>query len=171
MERVELQNGKDQSEGSSAKTRKERLKITPRVLILAGLLLVLVVIFLRLTNITLVPAPDISIVELEEFEAQFSSTSNSVVVDIRDYSLYKQSRLPGAIWGGNDPCHLFRGLACEEKDCSERQTYFYYSGHGEDYQEVRKAIERTKGRGCWEEVYLLDGGFDAWVDAELEVEL
>lgn len=153
------------------KKRSHWRRRSPRVKFLLPILIILLVIlFIQFLQIN--PwrqTPPMYVVELTEFKLALDQAIDPVIVDIRPESEYTQSHLPGAIWGAKDACTEYGVALCEKKKCKISQPYFFYSDHGEDYHEVRRAIDRTGDRQCWSEVYMLDGGFDAWVEAGYEV--
>lgn len=112
---------------------------------------------------------EISVVNLDEFKTHLEDSDNSVVVDIRQKYQYEASHLPQAVWGEKSRCLEYGVETCSHKACTQKQEYFFYSDHGEEYNEVQNAIKETKARGCWTAVWLLDGGFQDWQKAGYDI--
>jgi len=112
---------------------------------------------------------EINVVDLNEFKAHLDISSDPVVVDIRQKYEFEASHLPQAVWGEKNRCLEYGVETCSHKACTEKQEYFFYSDHGEEYNEVQNAIKETRSRGCWTAVWLLDGGFKDWQKAGYDV--
>lgn len=110
------------------------------------------------------------IVELREFKQAFDSTPQKSIFDMRAKTLFSEGHLPGAQQVNRDHCMVYGINTCSLKStCDQAETAFFYSIKGEEYHEVRRALNEDFS-GCWKDVYLLDGGFRAWENAEYDIE-
>ncbi|MFH1712015.1 MAG: rhodanese-like domain-containing protein [Patescibacteria group bacterium] len=163
-----------ESEGEQQLGPRKQSLITRTAKFLISIFILLVIIFLimiiRISPVGNNPPP-VYTVEIEEFAAALESASVPVINDIRGEHLFNESHIPHAIWNGvRDDCTMYGVPLCQKPKCEFSQQFFFYSDHGEEYNEIRKAVEREINDTCWSEVYLLDGGFEAWQEAGLDIE-
>lgn len=102
-------------------------------------------------------------VDSETFANVMQKDVAGKVVDIRHPSIYAESHIPGAVHGALDDCTEFGVDVCSHSYCEGKTSYYFYSTKGEDYHEVRYALRRTSWRGCYGDVYFLEGGFTDWM--------
>ncbi|MCP5357335.1 MAG: thiosulfate sulfurtransferase GlpE [Pseudomonadales bacterium] len=88
-------------------------------------------------------------------KAQELIARNALVVDIRDAESYAQGSIPGAIHLPGDMVGEF----LEEADCTRPLIVCCYHGHA---SQGAAAYFAHKG---FEEIYSLDGGYEAWADS------
>lgn len=137
---------------------------TTSVIVFIILVIILALIIIRIRP-TIITNPDINIVELDEFEAAFEGAVQKEIFDMRAQDLYIESHLPGAKSVVNERCNVYGVVTCGVGMCESPGVKFFYSDHGEDYHEVRTAIEKSPHINCWGKIYLLDGGFKDWAAA------
>ena len=110
------------------------------------------------------------IVELEEFKMVFDQIDSPEVYDMRTSEAYSEGHLPNAQKVVIDDCHEYGIDVCERRRlCDVPGIAFFYSRKGEEYHEIRNALNLNR-TSCWTDVYMLDGGFNAWRDAGFEIE-
>jgi len=148
--------------------RSSHVRILLSVLLIASIILIILLIRnLKPWN----EPPPFYIVEWNEFHVALESAEHPVIIDIRGVKDYSNGHIPNAQVGESSTCLEFGVPLCTIEKCDHPRTYFFYSHKGEDYHEVRNAIIKTSDRGCWDEVYMLEGGFNDWRDAGLDIEI
>lgn len=139
------------------------------VVIFLILVLILAIILLRFKPIV-IHKPTIHIVELPEFTEALEASTNYEIFDMRGEQAYVGGHIPGAQFTVSDTCHVYSVTVCNVGACDFSKDYFFYSNKGEEYHEVTRAVEQSAFLGCWGEVWMLDGGFEAWKKAGQEIE-
>lgn len=109
-------------------------------------------------------------VDSQTFSAMMQKDVHGVIVDIRHPSMHAEAHIPAAVHGAWNDCTEFGVDICSRSYCKEKTPYYFYSTKGEDYHEVRYALRRTAWRGCYDEVYFLEGGFTDWVKESRPIE-
>jgi len=101
-----------------------------------------------------------------EFYDMLNDCENSVLLDVRIYEDYCESRIPGAIWAGQKVI-----LDSLLKQLDKNSTFFIYCEMGERTKDVVKILRKAKIKNIIE----LSGGFETWkkenfpVDEERQV--
>lgn len=96
-----------------------------------------------------------------EFYNLLNSSDNAVLLDVRVFEEYCESRIPGAIWAGQKIV-----LDSLLKELDKNSTFFIYCEVGERSKEVAKILKKEKINRIIE----LEEGFVAWVREDFPID-